>query len=103
MALVGAACALLLAVVAGVCATNARAAGNAETRWSATAREPSHQRSLWAPLPGGRHQGLMGVHGSPVQGQLELPRPTANPLPGSKRFDSRHGLAPRPEAGVSPV
>ncbi|HEX5750212.1 MAG TPA: hypothetical protein VFZ09_28535 [Archangium sp.] len=98
MALVGAACALLLAVVAGVCALDARGAGHTEARRVSTVREPKkHGRSLSAHLPG-RHQNLLGVHVSPVQGQLELPRPTSKPPPLHPRADARPGPAIRPEA-----
>ncbi|KFA86760.1 hypothetical protein [Archangium violaceum] len=94
MALVGAACALLMAVVAGVCA---RAPAHAEVRWATTARGPKHQHSLSAHLPV-RQQGLVGVQASPVQGQLELPRPANKPLPFQPRSDTRPGPAIRPEA-----
>lgn len=98
MALVGAACAFLLAVVAGVCAMNAGAStGHVEARWGATTREPRHERSLSAHLPGPQ-QGLLGVHASPVQGHLELPRPTSKPPPFHSRSDTRPGPALQPEA-----
>ncbi|WP_143195507.1 hypothetical protein [Archangium sp. Cb G35] len=97
MALVGAACALLMAVVAGVCALSTQAPAHAEVRWVTTARGPKHPRSISAHLPV-RQQGLVGVQASPVQGQLELPRPASKPLPFHPRSDTRPGPAIRPEA-----
>jgi hypothetical protein len=98
MALVGAACALLLAVVAGVCALNARGAEPTEARRVSSVREPAKQRrSLSAPLPGPK-QNLLGVHVSPTQGQLELPRPGSKPPPLHQRSEIRPGPALRPEA-----
>jgi hypothetical protein len=89
MALAGAACALLLAVVAGVCSMSARAFEHADA--------PRRESSLSAQLPG-RKQKLLGIHVSPAQGMLELPRPTSKPLPLHPRFDTRFSPAPRPES-----
>lgn len=95
-ALVGAACALLLAVVAGVCSMNTRAVEHADARWVPAAREARHERSLSAPLPG-RQQRLVGVHAPPAQGVLELPRPGGKPPPFHPRSETRPGPALRPE------
>ncbi|AKJ00971.1 Hypothetical protein AA314_02597 [Archangium gephyra] len=40
----------------------------------------------------------MGVHVSPAQGQLELPRPTRKPPPHHQRSETRPGPALQPEA-----
>ena len=96
MALVGAACALLLAVVAGVCSMSARAVEHADARWVPAAREVQRERPLSGRLPG-RLQGLVGVQASPVQGHLELPRPSSKPPPLHPRSDTRLGPAPRLE------
>jgi len=94
MAWVGAACALLLATVAGVCSMSAR---GADARWVSTAPERQGQGALSA-NPLGRQQRLVGVRASPAPGHLELPRPTSKPPPFHPRADARPGPGLRPEA-----
>ncbi len=74
VALVGAACALLLAVVGGVYSVKARAVAHANARWVSTAREPHGKGSLSAQLPGRQRQ-LVGVQAPWAHGHLELQRP----------------------------
>ncbi|MFY0525422.1 hypothetical protein ACN28I_20515 [Archangium gephyra] len=95
MAWIGAACALLLATVAGVCSMSAHAAGRADVRWVPSAPEGQHPSARSENLSG--QQPLAGVHASPVPGQLELPRPTSKPPPLHPRADARLGPALRPE------
>ena len=97
MAWVGAACALLLAAVAGVCSMSARAVEHVDARWVSTAPEPRSRNALSADVLG-QQQRLVGVHAPPAQGQLELPRPTSKPPPLHTRAEARLGPALRPEA-----
>ena len=89
-ALGGATCALLLAVLAGVCASGGEARTSVEAR-------PSPAHSVSASLPGAQEH-LVGVHEPSAPGQLELPRPGDKPSPVHPRFVPRQGLAARPVA-----
>ncbi|WNG14822.1 hypothetical protein [Cystobacter fuscus] len=100
MVLGGAACALLLAVLIG--GPSSSVPRRSEVHEVARTARPARSASVSAtrrPQP----ERLVGDREAPLHGALELPRPAAKPLPGYKRFDSRHGLAPRLEAGVPPL
>jgi hypothetical protein len=84
MVLVGAACALALAILVGVRAESARA-GERTT-------------SLWAPAPStspDRLEQLVGLHAPPLHGRLEGTRPTGKSPVHSKRLDPRDDSAER--------
>jgi hypothetical protein len=88
MVLVGAACALALAVLVGVRAESART-GERTTTW----RAPATSATPWRPLASsdrlGRLERHVGVHQPSSHGHWEGTRPTGkSPLP-SKRLDSR--------------
>jgi hypothetical protein len=100
MVLGGAACALLLAVLAGEPSSSVQRRG--EVREVARAARAARSTSVSAARPP-QQERLVGDREAPLHGALELPRPAAKPLPGYKRFDSRHGLMPRPEAGLAPL
>ncbi|OJH34312.1 hypothetical protein BON30_44175 [Cystobacter ferrugineus] len=100
MVLGGAACALLLAVLAGEPSSSVQQ--RSEVRQVARTARPERSASVSATRRH-QHERLVGDREAPLHGALELPRPAAKPLPGYKRFDSRHGLAPRPEAGLAPL
>lgn len=96
MALEGTLCALLLAVLAGVCVWEAGPPGAVEPRRATLTQGAPRPQSVDAGLPG--RQELVGVHEPALQGQLELPRPAGKPSPSAPRFTPRHALAPRPQA-----
>jgi hypothetical protein len=100
MVLGGAACALLLAVLAGEPSSSVQRRG--EVHEVARSTRPAQSASVSATRRP-QHERLVGDREAPLHGALELPRPAAKPLPGYKRFESRHGLAPRLEAGVTPL
>ncbi len=87
MALGGVGCALLLAVLVGVCASQVGAFERARVR-------PGNTVSA---EPLGSHERWVGVHELSVRGQLELPRPPGKPSPATPRFVSRHALALVPD------
>jgi hypothetical protein len=98
LALGGAACALLLAALAGRLSSSAWE--RSEARGAVMARGPARSTSVSATRPGHQER----LHGNPEasgRGDLEPPRPATKLLPCDKRFDSRNGLAPRPEPGLA--
>lgn len=94
--MMGAFCALVLTVLAGVCASSARPLERLDARWLSTASATPRRSSVSADLSG-RQEKLVGVHEHPAQGRLEQPQLSRQPLPPLKRFAPRDGLAPRPE------
>lgn len=90
MALGGASCALLLAVLVGVCALHVGAFERARVQPSNTLRAQAHDA----------HERWVGVHEPFASGQWELPRPTGKPSPATPRFAPRSALASPLEASL---
>lgn len=87
MVLGGTSCALLLAVLVGVCASHVGAFEQVRTR-------PSNSVSA-SPL--GPQERWVGVHDPSPPGQLELPRPSGKPSPPAPRFGLRQAPASPPD------
>jgi hypothetical protein len=100
MVLVGAACALTLTVLAGVCAASGGARADTGPRWTPVTQEAQRRSSVSADLPG-RQERLVGVHDPSVHGRLELSRTSYEPPPHPKRADPRLELAMRLEARLA--
>jgi hypothetical protein len=98
--LVGATCALTLAVLAGVCSASDGTGVNTEARRVSVTRESQRKGSVSAALPG-RQERLVGVHDPSVHGRLELSRTSHEPPPHPKRSDPRLALAIRLEARLA--
>ncbi|WP_257453010.1 hypothetical protein [Archangium lipolyticum] len=94
--LMGAACAFLLAVLAGVCPGGEDAGTDTGVRWTSVTRQPAPMGSVSAARPGSPEQ-RAAIQDPSFHGRLELSRPAHKPTPHPKRAD-RHDLAARLEA-----
>jgi hypothetical protein len=97
MVLVGAACALALTVLVGVCSAGPGSGGRVGPGSLEGVREARHERSVSSPVQW-RHEALVGAHdASPNPGRLENPRLPGKPTPHHQRFDPRNGPAVKPD------